>query len=338
MAPITILSTIDFTAAQLDRLRSVAANVRVEQFPGARVDDVPPDLRPQIDILYGWGKTVAEGHRYPNLKWLQTHSAGIDNLLDTPLWHSPVVISSMNGVHATPIAEHAMALILAFRWHIPTMLRLQQQAQWAEERWATFVHPELRGSTLGIIGYGAIGRELARLAAGFGVRVLAVNHSGQRRPFNGYNEPGVGDPAAAIPEQVYPTAQLLEVLPRCDYVVTLAPLTPQTRHLINRQALAAMKPTAYLFNMGRGALVDEAALADALQQHVIAGAGLDVFETEPLPADSPLWALDNAIISPHVAGFSPHYDERASQLFADNLRRYLNNEPLLNQVDKTRGY
>lgn len=338
MAPITILSTIEFSPVQLDKLRNVAANIRVEQFPGAQVDDVPPELHSQVNILYGWGKTVVEGHRYPNLKWLQTHSAGIDNLLGTPLWHSPVIISSLNGVHATPIAEHALALMMAFRWRIPTMQRLQQQSQWAAERWETFCHPELRGSTLGIIGYGAIGRELARLASTFGMRVLAVNNSGQRRPFSGYSEPGIGDPAAAIPEEIYPTDRLLEMLPRCDYVVALAPLTSQTRHLINRQALAAMKPTAYLFNMGRGALIDEAALVDALQQHVIAGAGLDVFETEPLPVDSLLWALDNAIISPHVAGFSPHYDERASNLFTENLHRYLNNEPLLNLVNKTRGY
>ncbi|GAB4449395.1 MAG: D-2-hydroxyacid dehydrogenase [Anaerolineae bacterium] len=338
MTDITIHSTIDFTPPQLDRLRGVAPNIRVEQHPGAMVDDVPAGLRDRVDILYGWGKTVADGHRYPNLKWLQTHSAGIDTLLDTPLWRSPVVISSLNGIHATPIAEHALALMLAFRWRLPAMQRLQQQAEWPQGRWDIFTHPELRGSTLGIVGYGAIGRELARLASALGMRVLAANRSGQRRPFGGYSEPGIGDPAAAIPAEIYPTSRLPQMLPHCDYVVLLAPLTPQSRHLLNRETLAAMKPTAYLFNMGRGPLVDEAALADALRQRLIAGAGLDVFETEPLPAGSPLWALDNAIISPHVSGFTPHYDERASELFAANLRRFLNGETLINQVDKTRGY
>ena len=305
MNPVHLLSTVEFSETQLGKLRKVASNLHVEQYPDAGIDDVPLKLRGKIEILYGWGSTVAEGHRYPNLKWVQTHSAGIDNLIDTPLWHSSVLISSLSGVHATPIAEHMLALILAFRWEIPKMLHLQKKAKWAKNRWEKFARPELRGSTLGIVGYGAIGRELARLASAAGMRVLAVNHSGQRRPFTGYAEPGLGDPTAAIPQKIYATQHLTAMVSQCDYVSVLAPLTPHTHHLINAQALAAMKPTAFLFNAGRGALVDEPALVKALQRGQIAGAGLDVFETEPLPAHSPLWQFDNVIISPHVAGFTP---------------------------------
>ena len=128
------------------------------------------------------------------------------------------------------------------------------------------------------------------------------------------------------------------MLSQCDYVVVLAPSTADTYHLINVAALEAMKPTAVLINLARGALIDEAALAQALRQQQIAGAALDVFEEEPLPADSPLWQFENVILSPHVSGFTPHYDERASDLFVENLRRYLNEEPLLNLVERSRGY
>lgn len=338
MTQLTLFSSINFTEAQLDKLRTVSDTIEVHQLPDTPVADIPEDLRNRINILYGWGKSVVEAHLCPNLDWLQTHSAGVDALLNTPVWQSPVKISTMNGIHGIPMAEFALTMMLAFRWKLPTIRRFQHQAEWVTERWETFAGPELRGLTLGIIGYGAIARELARQVTGLGVRVLAVNRSGQRQPDRGFREPGTGDPEAGLPETIYPTAELLTMLPQCDYVVVLAPSTAESYHLINAAALAAMKPTAVLINLARGALVDEAALVNALQQQHIAGAALDVFETEPLPADSPLWQFENVIVSPHVSGFTPHYDERASELFAENLRRYLNGEPLLNRVERARGY
>jgi phosphoglycerate dehydrogenase-like enzyme len=228
--------------------------------------------------------------------------------------------------------------MLAFRWNLPTMERLKARAEWAQGRWDRFARPELRGSTLGIIGYGAIGRELARQAQALGMRVLAANRSGQRHPQRGFNEPGVGDPDGVIPEKMYATAQLKQMLPECDYVASAIPLTGETRHLLNAGTFAAMKKSAFFFNVGRGQVVDEAALVVALQQGQLAGAGLDVFEQEPLPPESPLWRLEQVIISPHVSGFTPRYDARASELFAENLRRYLKQEPLLNLVDREKGY
>lgn len=339
MKTITLLSTVNFSPAQLDKLRAVSPQFDVQQMPNALPADVPAGLREQVEILYGWSKWVTEAHQYPRLKWIQTHTAGVDKLADTPIWRqADVLISSLNGVHATPIAEYALAAMLAFRWKIRKMLAYQQRTEWAKDRWEEFTGPELNGSTLGIIGYGAIGRELARLARALHMRIVAVNRTGERTPQRTYAEPGIGDPTAAYPDAMYRTDQLLAALPQCDFVAVAAPLTPDTRHLINAAALAAMKPTAVLVNIARGPLVDTAALVAALRQQQIAGAMLDVFEQEPLPADSPLWQLDNVILSPHISGFTHKYDDRASDLFAENLRRYLAGAPLLNSVNRETGY
>lgn len=338
MDKITLLSLIGFSDEQLDKLRAVSPRLDVHQITGAAFDDIPEELRNSVEILYDWGKLLDDVHRFPNLKWIQAHGAGINYVTDKPIWNSQVILTNLSGIHPIPMAEQTLAMILAFRWKLLQMLRFQDQSEWPDNRWEKFSAPELRGSTLGIVGYGAIGRELARLAQAMGMRVLALNRSGQRTIDDGYAVPGTGDPEATIPEKIYPTSDLFAMLPECDYVVLLAPLTPDSYHLFNAEAFAQMKPTAFFFNLGRGAVADESALVDALQQGQIAGAGLDVFEQEPLPADSPLWQLDNIIISPHVSGFTPHYDDRGCDLFAENLRRYLAGEPLLNLVERERGY
>jgi phosphoglycerate dehydrogenase-like enzyme len=230
-----------------------------------------------------------------------------------------------------------LASILAYRWRVPLWTHCQREAKWPSGRWDLYARPELRGSTLGIVGYGSIGREVGRLGRAFGMRVLALRRSAGRTE-QGYAVAQTGDPAGEAPERFYPPDALHEMLAQCDYVVIALALTPETMHFFGEAELRAIKPTAYLVNIARGAIVDEAALVRALREGWIAGAGLDVFEQEPLPADSPLWEMDNVLISPHVAGFTPHYDERAVALFAQNLGRYLDGEPLLNLVDKARGY
>jgi phosphoglycerate dehydrogenase-like enzyme len=335
---ITVLSLVKFTKTHLDKLRAISPRLDVQQMANTPFNELPETLRNRVEILYGWGKPLYDAHLFPRLKWLQTHSAGIDFLLDKPIWQSKVILSTMNGIHLVPMSEHALSMILAFRWRLPDMLRFQSRAEWPKGRWDIFSGPELRSSTLGIVGYGAIGRELARQAQGLGMRILAVNRSGQRRPYQVFNQPGLGDPQATIPETIYPTSSLLDMLPECDYVVVLAPLTHETRHLFGSAAFDRMKPSAFFFNLARGPLVDEAALIEALKEGQIAGAGLDAFEEEPLPSDDPLWHTKNVIISPHVSGFTLQYDDLASDLFAENLRRHLNGEPLLNLVDRQKGY
>jgi phosphoglycerate dehydrogenase-like enzyme len=231
-----------------------------------------------------------------------------------------VEVTTASGIHAIPISEHIIGAILAFSRGFLRALAAQR-----EGRWDRYSPDEAAGKTLGLIGYGPIARRTAMLAQALGMEVRVLRNTPQATP-----DPGVA--------QVYGPGELRALLAASDYVVLAAPLTPATRHLIDAAALAAMKPGAVLINISRGGLVDEPALVRALQEGRIGGAALDVFAEEPLPPASPLWALPNVLITPHLAGANPHYNRRATELFCDNLRRYLAGAPLLNRVDPQRGY
>jgi phosphoglycerate dehydrogenase-like enzyme len=337
--PIQVLCTLRFTTDLLDQLRAVSPRLQVTQQTCRDIDEVAAAIveHPQTGVLYTFHLPSNILDLAPDLHWVQLHSAGADHILDHPIMDSDVAVTTTSGIHTIPIAEYVFASLLAHRWQVPLWTRCQREVRWPSNRWALYARPELRGSTLGIVGYGSIGREVGRLGKTFGMKVLAFRRSAGRTE-QGYSIEDTGDPQGAIPDRFYPPEALHEMLAACDYIVVALPLTPTTTHFIGEEELRVMKPSAYLVNIARGQIVDEAALIQALQEGWIAGAGLDVFETEPLPADSPLWEMENALISPHVAGFSPRYDERAAALFAQNLARYIAGEPLLNLVDKELGY
>jgi phosphoglycerate dehydrogenase-like enzyme len=339
MKMIEVLSTMRFTDDLLAQLRAVSPQLRLFQQTCHDDNEVATALieHPGVEVLYSFNLPENALDLAPELRWLQLHSAGANHLLDHPIMKSDVAVTTVSGIHATPIAEYVFASILAYRWRVPMWTHCQREAQWPSGRWGLYARPELRDSTLGIVGYGSIGREVGRIGQAFGMRVLALRRSAGRTK-RGYISEGTGDGEGAIPTRFYTPDALHDMLSKCDYVVVAVPLTPETVQLIGRAELKAMKPSAYLVNIARGPIVDGAALVQALDQGWIAGAGLDVFEQEPLPAGSPLWNLENVLISPHVAGFTPRYDERATALFAENLDRYLSGEPLLNLVDKTQGY
>ena len=332
---LTVLVTMPFGETRLDRLRGVSHDVAVSAADPARADYT------DVDVLYA-GAPPRELDRAPRLKWVQVHMAGIDALHDHPLYtKSAIAISTTSGVHAATIAEYALTVILALAHRVPRMVEWRTKGGWPPDaqRWPLFVPTELRGATLGLIGYGSIARELARMVTtALGMRVIACKRDPSSRVDEGYRLPGTGDPDGALPEAWYPPSRLHELLARSDVVVMAAPLTAETRAMIGTAELAAMKPSAFFVNVGRGATVDEAALAAALKAGQLAGVALDVFRQEPPPAGHPLYALDNVIVSPHVSGFLASYDDRCTDLFADNLRRFQAGTPLLNLVDRARGY
>lgn len=256
--------------------------------------------------------------RIPNLRWVHTISAGVDHILFPTLAQSNVVLTNASGVFNVPIAETVMAYMLAVVKRLPELLD-QQRAR----RWHVLGLRELHGSTVGIIGLGDIGGEVARLSRAFGMHVIGLRRHPRPHEFA---------------DEVLGPDGLHSLLSRSDFVVIACPLTEETRGLIGRAELEAMKPDAWLINIARGAIVDEEALLEALRDRRIGGACLDVFSEEPLPEDSPFWTLPNVIVTPHNSWSSPRIQEREVELFLENLRRYVAGEPLLNVVDKQAGY
>lgn len=254
----------------------------------------------------------------PRLRWLHTPSAGVDRLMFPELLAHPCVLTNSVGVYSIPIAEHVLAVMLAVARQLPACLRQQR-----EHRWQRVPAVELYEQTLAIIGTGHIGQEVARRAQALGMHTLGTRRTPRPTPFI---------------EQVFPLAHLYDMLAQADFVAITCPLTPETAGLIGEPELRAMKKTAWLINVARGGIVQEEALLRALREGWIAGAGLDTFVQEPLPEDSPFWDLPNVILSPHTSWSSPQVRERSIALFLENLERFLAGEPLLNVVDKKRGY
>jgi len=305
---------------QLAQVRAIAPDMRVLV---TRDRDEIEGVLDEIEIAVG-GLPRDLLPRARNLRWLQQWGAGADWLLRYPEAAGlDFTLTNASGVHPIPISEHILAFLLAFARRIHRAVRAQERRQWIPHDQQEGVF-ELAGKTLVLVGVGAIGGRTAEVSAALRMRVWGV----RRNPT--VNAPGV--------EAMFGPDQLLDLLPEADFVVLTVPLTRETRGMIGERELHAMKPTAYIVNIGRGGTIREDALIQALREGWIAGAGLDVFEVEPLPDDSPLWGMDNVVITSHYAGLTPHYHERAMAIFLDNLRRYRAGEPLRNVVDKGVGY
>jgi phosphoglycerate dehydrogenase-like enzyme len=334
-AGLDVLVTVPFAEAQLARLRRVSSRLTVTQATPETADYTTADVLYAVTL-------PRDLSRAPNLSWVQVHMAGVNGLYEHPIYaNRAIALTTASGVHAATVAEYAMTTLLALAHRVPRMVEWQGKGVWPpdEQRWPLFVPTPVRGATLGVIGYGSIGRELARIAkTAFAMTVLACKRDPKRRADPGYCPPGTGDPAGALPDEWFSPERLDALLARSDVVVMCAPLTRETHHMIGARALRAMKPTAYFINVGRGASVDEDALAQALKERRIAGAAVDVFAQEPPPSGHPLYAVDNVIVSPHVSGFVASYDDDCARLFAENLRRRLAGKALLNLVDRAKGY
>lgn len=305
-----------------ERVEGMGAQLEIVSHP-----DQLAEALAEADIYMGSLMTASLLEKARKLRWIHAPLAGVDRLLIPELVQSDIVVTNSKGTMAPEVAEHALALALALTRDLDLAVRGQMARQWWDVR-AMRRPLSVVGLTLGIVGYGAIGQELARRAQALGMEVVAVRRSAR----------GAGGEGDAWVSRVEPPQRLKEVLSISDVVVLAVPLVEETRGLIGAEELAAMKPTAYLINVSRGAVVDEEALLEALKKGTIAGAASDVFSQEPLPPESPLWDAPNFLITPHVAGSSQHYWPRIFDLFCENLQRWRQGLPLKNEVNKALGY
>lgn len=274
----------------------------------------------EIFVTFGFDTTADLIEKMKKLKWIQCMSTGIDMLPFETLKERNILLTNVTGIHGIPIAEYVMAVILNDR--IDGFRLYEQQKNKIWKRKMNF--EEVFGKTITILGTGTIGKEIARKAKAFDMKTIGVNTSG--KPVDYFDE-------------IFPTCELNKALSQGDFVVDTLPLTHETKKILGKEQFASMKDSAYFINIGRGATVDEGALIEALQNHIIRGAALDVFEKEPLPQDSPLWTMKNVSITPHISGLSNMYMNRAVPIFEHNLKTYIEGkEDYINKVDLNKEY
>ncbi|MWC27591.1 D-2-hydroxyacid dehydrogenase [Paenibacillus sp. MMS18-CY102] len=316
-----MICLLDMTDSQKERIRRQAPNLEIHFAPASGLED---KLFLEAEIIFGWDpRIVTETLCKPSkLKWLQSWSSGIEYLPLSLLEERNIRVTDASGVHATSVSETILAMMLGFSRGIVSALQNQVDAKW--ESPPTLV--EMNGCTVSIIGAGEIGKEVANLCRAFGMKIIAVRRSGE-----------------PIPEAdwTYPTTSLQNVLKESDFIINILPLTQETYYLFDYERFSQMKKSAYFINVGRGSTVITDDLVRALKEGLIAGAGLDVFEEEPLPAEHSLWSLSNVILTPHNSGGNTVKNrERLVNLFVMNLECYLNGEEhvMKNVLDYRKGY
>jgi phosphoglycerate dehydrogenase-like enzyme len=306
-----------------ERLQSEFPGVQVMQFD--KYDRVPQEIQ-DTDVFIGSFLRPEQFLAAKKLKWIHSPAAAVHQFMFPELMHSSVLITNSSSVHGPVVAEHALTVLLALAKRLPQAMQYQARKVWSQTQlWTERPRPrEVEGATVLAVGVGGIGSEFIRRAKALGMKVLAVRQN--------------PDKGAAGADEVHPPSRLYGLLPRAGYVVLCTPVTPATSPLLNRGLLGMIQPDSYLINVGRGTLVDEEGLIDVLRKRSIAGAALDVFAEEPLPQDSPLWSLDNVLVTPHTAGVTEGLWERHYQVIAENLRRFREGLPLLSEVNKREGY
>jgi D-2-hydroxyacid dehydrogenase (NADP+) len=306
-----------------EAIRKKWPEMRVLHLPN--YDELPKEL-PDTDIFVGYSLRAEQLVAAKNLKWIHSTAAGVAQLMYPELRNSGIAVTNPSGIFSVPMAEHTMGLLLALARNFPDSVRQQDAARWTQqELWDKPQRlTEVNGQVLLIVGYGSIGREVAKRAKAFEMRVWGVTRSGK------------GDLVHA--EKIFAAKQLHDALPEADYVLIAAPETVETKHFIGAAEIAKMKRGARLINVGRGSLLDEVALLHALKSGAMGGAALDVAQTEPLPSESPLWKAPNLFITPHTSGVSGRLWLRQTSILVELLERWFDDRELFNLVDFARGY
>lgn len=331
MDPVTTVAiSIQLRVSQW-QIPEASAQAVIDRFPDvrflyARTEAERIAALAQAEVAFTWRLSAEELVRAPHLRWVHSSAVAVETLCLADLAARGVRVSNTRGVQAVPIAEHVLAVMFALAKQLPFALENQARAVWAQEAFAASHQPWLlNGRTLGLIGLGTIGQALAARASALGMSVVALRRQTDAPPASGV-------------VAVYSRDRLHEMLGQCDVLAIVAPLTPHTDRLIDRTALAALKPGAIVINVGRAAILDTDALIDALGSGHLGGASLDVFPEEPLPAAHPLWTTPNLLVTPHTSGFRHGHWDDVIDVFAENLRRYLGGEPLRFEVDPGLGY
>ena len=303
----------------LEQIREAAPAREVMQ---AKNNEELLALLPESEVLFTGQLPQEILAKCGHLRWIQSGSAGIERFLIPEIIDSALILTNSSGIHRIQMAEHTLSMMLTFARQMHLAIRAQIEGRWARyELWPGI--DELYGKTCGIVGYGDVGQEVAARCRPFGMRIIACD---------------LQFPIDTELDGRYPPEELHTLLQASDYVVLAVPATPKTEKMISSDELRIMKPTAYLINVARGTVIDEEALIRALKAGEIAGAGLDVFVQEPLPDNHPFYNMENVIVFPHLGGVTPRYWERGTDFFCQNLKRYLSGEPLINVVDKRKGY
>ncbi|WP_046213102.1 D-2-hydroxyacid dehydrogenase [Paenibacillus wulumuqiensis] len=317
MSKIVVLQHL--SESQQQKIQQAASSYEIVTVPVREADH---SVLADAEVILGWSRKLQDfilSDQCP-VKWIQTWSAGVDKMPMKQLEQKHVLLTSANGVHTIPISEQIFAYMLAFSRNLHRAVRNQEKHSWDESGNFT----ELHGKTIVIVGVGNIGAGTAQLAKAFGMRTIGVRRSGKEQE-------GI--------DRMYKMDELDEALGEGDYIVNILPLTGETEKLFNKGRFAVMKDNSIFINVGRGPTVDTDALVDALQSSRIAGAGLDVFDPEPLPEDHPLWDMEQVIITPHIAGSNEHYTDRVIDIFVENLKAYQGGQTLpVNLVDYSRQY
>jgi phosphoglycerate dehydrogenase-like enzyme len=337
MDEINILITLPFPEELLERLKALSPRIEVKVHLARTSEELHVDLLENIEVLYT-SRVIPDLEDVPNLRWIQLHNAGVHRVMDHPALRSGVQVATLSGVSAPTMAEYALMAMLSLGRRIQLMIQDKGSKRWAEDRIERFMPIELRGSTVGIVGYGSVGREVARVCHNFGAKIVAIKRDLKTLDDEGYSLSGLGDPKADLVERLYPPQAVASMASLCDFLVISVPITSETRGMIGDKVLKMMKPRSFLIDLSSGGVVDHGALVEALNEGRIAGVALDVYPVEPLPESSPLWEMKNVLLSPHVAGSSLQYYELAIDCFAENMKRYLSGQTLLNLFVPERGY
>lgn len=335
---IEVLVTVPTPEHLLEDLRLVSPQINVTFLPVKHPGEISMETWMRTEVLYTMN-IYPEPDWVPNLRWIQLYVSGADYAMTFPVVQQPsILVTTLSGSNAIMVAEYTVMMMLIMGHNLLENIRRQINKTWISDQWQQPSVHQLRGSTVGLVGYGSIGRQIAHLLTPYGVKILAAKQDLKRLKDPGFYFENSGDPDGDLFDRLYPIKALKSMLRLCDFVAISLPLTTTTRDLFGEAEFAAMKNDAYFIDIGRGGVVNEQALYDALTRKVIAGAALDVFTQEPLPSDSPLWDLPNVILTPHTAGIGPNYARDGMIVLRENMKRYIDGTPLYNRLDINREY